>query len=180
MPLVSSCFLLHSFTTQQWNDGILQCGTVMQYNNQWYSVIVSGTPEVPLCDFMMENMNYEEAASEKGMQYEQQCNHGDKSDQSSVQAQDSAYVSLGQSRGSSTPCPSKTSSLPPSSAMMTKPDSGAKQEQISALVTNLTEVWQRSKVTSSQHHQIHQLLGSGQHKEWVYISMFFKNRFFLH
>ena len=84
----------------------------------------------------MKNMNSEGACSE------QECSHGDQSDHSSAQPQDSAYVTARR----------------------------AKQEQIRALVTNLTEVWQRSQVTSSHHHQIHQLQGSGQHKEWLHKS----------
>ena len=137
---------------------------------------------------MMENMNSEGACSE------QMCSHGDQSDHSSAQPQDSAYVSLGQSQGSSTPIPSSTSQ--PASTVtlsstgfnqkrligqdgvpayhrpkMTIPARRDKQEQIAALVTNLTEVWQGSRVTSSQHQQIHQLLGSVQHKEWVHLTI---------
>ena len=144
---------------------------------------------------MMENMNSEGACSE------QMCSHGDQSDHSSAQPQDSAYVSLGQSQGSSTPIPSSTSqpastvtlsstgfnqkrligqngvpashmptaTLPPIPTM-TSPDRRDKQVQITALVTNLTEVWQGSRLTSSQHHQINQLLGSVEHKERVHMS----------
>ena len=135
----------------------------------------------------MENMNSEGACSE------QMCSHGDQSDHSSAQPQDSAYVSLGQSQGSSTPIPSSTSRSASTVTLsstgfnqkrligqdgvpayhrpkMTNPAIRNKQEQITALVTNLTEVWQGSRLTSSQHHQINQLLGSVEHKERVHMS----------